>query len=132
MSPTHLLISKISHTCQEICDIKRTRKPKSIVKANNVKIMDEGEMTDQKETPEPDSNSFARGDSNDGDGSDGTYSSHSILCPHEPSNLCTPSHHAPSLPSPSPAPFGSTLSPPGDRSPTPASKITTLTPASLW
>ena len=77
--------------------------------------MDKGAKTDQKETPEPNSNNFARGDSNDEDVSDGTCSSHSTLCPHVLSSLNNPSHHAQSPPSLSPVPSESTPTPPGDR-----------------
>ena len=47
----------------------------------------------------------------------------------EPNNLDTPSHHAPIPPFPNPAPSESTLEPPRDLSPSPASRIVTLTPS---
>ena len=47
MSQTQTLISKISHICQEICDIKVRTEPKSIDKTHNYTntIMDEGDKT---------------------------------------------------------------------------------------
>ena len=130
MSRIQLLTSKISHICQEIRDIKSTRKPRSnsLSKAYTNTSMDEGQK-DWKSTWEPDSNSFATKDNDDGDGSDGTYSSHSKQCHHEPSNLDIPSHHAPSPPSPSPGPSGSTPTPPANLSPSPTSRTGTLTPS---
>ena len=88
-------------------------------------------QTNPNYTQEQDNSSSAKEGSGDEDGWDETYSSHSKQCHYEPNNPYIPSHHAPSLPSPSPEPSGSTLSPPGDRSPAPASKIMTLTPSSL-
>ena len=87
MSQTQLLTSKISHICQEIHDIKSVRKPKSNLSIQNYVNtgLDEGQK-DQTSIREPSSNSFAMEGNNDGDGSGGTYSSHSTLCPHEPSN----------------------------------------------
>ena len=65
------------------------------------------------------------------DGLGETYSFHSKLHHHEPNNPGTPSHHAPVPPSPNPVPSESSLEPPGDLSPSPASKIVTETPSSL-
>ena len=130
LSRIQLLTTKISHICQEIHDIKRARKPKSNSLAKKITntCMDEGRKG-QKSTQEPNSNSFATEDNNDGDGSDGTYSSHSKQCHHEPSNLDIPSHHALSPPSLSPGPSGSTPTPPANLSPSPTSRIGTLTPS---
>ena len=60
LSWTHWLISKISHICQEICDIKSRRKPKSKISIPNTTrtSLDEGE-TDQNYTQEPGSNNSA-------------------------------------------------------------------------
>ena len=113
VSRTHLLISKISHVCQEIHDIKRRQKLTTIGKTSNNTIMDEGQ-TNLNCTQEQDNNSSAKEGSGDEDGWDETYSSHSKQCHHEPNNPCIPSQHAQSLPSPSPVPSESTLSPPGD------------------
>ena len=129
LSQTHLLISKISHICQEIHDIKRRQKPTSIGKTSNNTIMDKGQ-TNLDCTQEQDNNSSAKEGSGDVDGWDETYSSHSRLCHHEPNNPCIPSHHAPSLPFPNPGPSENSPEPPGDRSPSPASKIETETPSS--
>ena len=130
MLQIHLLTSKISHVFQEICDIKTRREPKSIARTGNNTFMDEGQ-TNLNCTQEQDNNSSAKEGSGDEDGWDETYSFHSKQCHCEPNNLDIQSHHAPSLSSLSPAPSGSTLLPPGDLSPIPASKITTSTPASL-
>ena len=92
--------------------------------------MDKGGRIDQNYTPEPDSNDSAKEGSNGGDGLDGTCSSHSRQCHHEPSNLYPPSHHAPTPPSLNPVPSESILMPPGDLSPSPASRIVTETPSS--
>ena len=129
MSQTQLLISKISHTCQEIHDIKRRRQLKSINQANNVTTMDEGDKTDLMGTQEPSSNNSAKEGSNDEGSSGDTYFSHSKQYHCEPNNLDTPSHHAPTPPSPNPVPSESTLEPPGDLSPSPTSRIATLTPS---
>ena len=132
LSRIHLLTSKISHVCQEICDIKERRTPKS----NSAKrtytrtILDEG-WTDQNYAQEPDSNSSAKEGSDGEDGWGDTCSFHNRLCLHEPNNPNIPSHHAPIPPSPNPPPSESTLEPPGDLSPSPASRIVTLTPSSL-
>ena len=123
--------TKISHTCQEICDIKERSKPKSNSPSQNYTgtILDEGQ-TDWNYTQEQDSSSFAMEGSNDKDGWDDTCSSHSKLHHHEPNNHDTPSHHAPIPPSLNPAPSGSIREPPGDLSPSPASRIETETPSS--
>ena len=92
--------------------------------------MDEGQ-TDPNCTQEQDNNNSAKEGSVDEDGWNDTWSFHSKQCHHEPNNLNIPSHHAPSLLSLSPTPSGNTPTPPGDLSPSPASKITTSTPASL-
>ena len=113
MSQTHLLISKISHVCQEIHDIKRRQNPTSIGKTSNDTIVDEGQR-DPNCTQEQDNNNSAKEGSGDKDGWDETYSSHSKQCHHEPNNPCIPSHHAQSLPSLSPVPSENTPEPPGD------------------
>ena len=132
MSRIHLLISRISHVCQEICDIKEARKPKSnLFKPNYTNIsLDEGRK-DQNCTQEPGSNDSAKEDTGDEDDWGGTYSSHSTLCPHEPSNPDKPSRHAPTPPSLNPLPSESIRVPPGDLSPSPTSRIGTLTPSLL-
>ena len=65
-------------------------------------------------TQELGSSNFAKEDTGDGDGWGGTYSSHSTICPHEPSNPDNPSCHAPTPPSLNPPPSGSIPEPPGD------------------
>ena len=132
MSRIQFLTSKISHICQEIHDIKEGRKPKSnLMQGTNTNTkMDEGQ-TGLTNIQEPSSNSSAKEGSDGGDGWDETYSSHSKLHPLEPNNPDTPSHHAPTPPSLNPAPSESILEPPGDLSPSPASKIVTATPSSL-
>ena len=132
LSWIHLLISKISHVCQEIHDIKQTRKPKSnLLKPNYINTsLDEG-WKDWNCTQEPGSNSSAKEDSGDEGDWGNTYSSHSTLCRHEPSNPDNPSHHAPTPPSPNLPPSESIQEPPGDLSPSPASKIVTSTPSLL-
>ena len=132
VSRIHLLISKISHVCQEICDIKEARKPKSnLLRPNYTNTSLDKGQTDQNYIQEPGSNNSAKEDTGDEDDWGGTYSSHSTLCPHEPSNPDNPSHHAPIPPSSNPLPSESIREPPGDLSPSPASKIVTLTPSSL-
>ena len=91
--------------------------------------MDEGKKANLNCTQELDSNSSAKESSHGGDGLGDTYSLGSIQYHHEPNNPCTPSHHAPVPPSLNPAPSGSTQMPPGDLSPSPASKIETETPS---
>ena len=132
MSQIRLLTSRISHVCQEICDIKEARKPKSnLFKPNYTNTsLDKGQK-DWSCTQELGSNNSAKEDTGDGDDWGGTYSSRSTLCPHEPSNPNNSSRHAPTPPSPSLPPSGSIREPPGDLSPSPASKIVTLTPFSL-
>ena len=132
MSRIRSLTSKISHICQEIRDIKNQRKPQtniSIRSYTSTGLVEE--QTNPNYTLERDNNSSAKEDTDDEDGWGGTYSSHSTLCPHEPSNPDNPSHHAPVPPSPNPPPIESILEPPGDLSPSPASKIATLSPSSL-
>ena len=132
VSQIQFLTSKISHICQEICDIKSMKKPQShSVESNYVNTCGDEEQTSQNYTREPDSNNSAKEGSDDEGGLGDTYSSHSTQYPHEPSNPYTPSHHAPVLPSPNPPPSESILEPPGDLSPSPASRITTLSPSSL-
>ena len=122
----------ISHTCQEIHDIKKRRRPKSIAKIHNYTntIRDEGKKTSQNCTQVPDSNSSARESINDEDGSGDTYSLGSKLYHCEPNSPDTPSHHAPTPPSLNPAPSESTPMLPGDLFPSPASRIETATPSS--
>ena len=95
-----LLTSKISHVCQEIHDIKEARNPKSnLFKPNYTNTsLDEGQK-DRNCTQELGSNNSAKEDTGDGDDWGGTYSTHSTLCPHEPSNPDNPSCHAPTPPS---------------------------------
>ena len=92
--------------------------------------LDKGQK-DQNYTQDPDSSNSAKEGSNDGDGLGGTYSFHSTLCHREPINPSNPSHHDPIPPSLNPTPSESIQEPPGDLSPSPASKIATLTPSSL-
>ena len=81
-------------------------------------------------TREPNSSSSAKEGSDDRDDLGATYSIHSRLYPREPSNPDNSSHHAPIPPSLNPPPFGSTPEPPGNLSPSPASRIVTLIPSS--
>ena len=132
MSRIQLLTSKISHICQEICDIKTWKKPQTNIAIQN--YTNTGLVEEQispNYTRGPDSSNSAKEGSDDEDGLGETYSSHSKLCHHEPNNPGTPSHHAPTPPSPNPAPSESILEPPGDLSPSPASRIVTGTPSSL-
>ena len=82
-------------------------------------------------TREPNSSSFAMEGNNDGGDWGDTYSSRSTQYHHALSNLNDPSHHAPVPPSPNPEPSESILEPPGDLSPSPASRIVTETPSLL-
>src|ERR1700743_3218888 len=91
---------------------------------------DEGQ-TNQKSTRELGNNSSAKEGSNDEDGLGDTYSSRSTQYHHEPNNPDNSSHHAPIPPSPNQPPSESILEPPGDLSPSPASRIGTSTPSSL-
>ena len=132
LSRIQLLTSKISHICQEIRDIKSRRRPQTNIAIRN--YTNTGlvkEQTSQNYTREPDSSNFAKEGSDGVDGLGEIYSSHSKLRHREPNNPDTPSHHAPTPPSPNPAPSESNLEPPGDLSPSPASKIVTETPSSL-
>ena len=118
MSRIQLLTSKISRICQEIRDIKSRRRPQTniaIRNYTNTGLVEE--QTSPNYTREQGSNSSAKEDTSDGGDWGGTYSSHSTLCPHEPSNHNNPSHHAPIPPSPNPPPSESILEPPGDLSP---------------
>ena len=132
LSRIQFLTSKISHICQEIHDIKNAKKPKSnlLRKTNSFTKKDKGQK-DRNCTQEPGSNNSAKEDIDDRDGWGGTYSSHSTLCPHEPNNPDNSSHHAPTPPSPNPAPSENIPEPPGDLSPSPTSRIGTSTPSSL-
>ena len=132
MSRIQLLTSKISHICQEICDMKSRRKPQS-----NISIrcftstgLDEAQKG-QNYTPEQDSSNSAKEGNNGEDGWGETCSSRSTPHPPEPNNPYIPSHYAPTPPSLNPPPSGSILEPPGDLSPSPASKIATLIPSLL-
>ena len=132
LSLIQLLTSKISHICQEICDIKSRRKPQTNIAIRNYTNtgLVEGQ-TSQNYTRAPDNDNFAK-EGSDGEGGLGEIcSSHSKLCHHVPNNLNTPSHHAPIPPSPNPPPSESILEPPGDLSPSLASRIVTLSPSSL-
>ena len=132
LSRIRLLTSKISHICQEICDIKSRRKPQTNIAIQNYTNtgLVEGQ-TNRNYTRAPDNNNSAKEGSDDEDGLGETYSSHSKLCHRAPNNVDIPSRHAPSLPSPNPPPTESILEPPGDLSPSPASRIATLSPSSL-
>ena len=132
LSQIHLLISKISHICQEIHDIKSRRKPKSNSAGQNYTstILDKGQ-TSQNYTQEPDSSNSAKEGSNGEDGWGETCSSCSTLHHSEPNNPNTPSCHAPIPPSPNLAPSESIQEPPGDLSPSPTSRIGTLIPSLL-
>src|ERR1700743_585376 len=131
VSQIQFLTSKISHICQEICDIKSKKKPQShLMDSNYVNACRDRERTGQNYTREPDSNNSAKEGSGDEGGWDETCSSHSKLCHHEPNNLDNSSHHVPSLPSPSPTLSGNTPLPPAILSPSPTSKIGTSTPSS--
>ena len=112
--------------------MKSSKKPKSnSLTQNYTNIhLDKG-LKDLTNTWEPSSSSFAMEGNNDGDGSGDTYSAHSTQYHHAPSNLNTPSHHAPVPPSPNLVLSESILEPPGDLSPSPASRIATETPSSL-
>ena len=126
------LTSKISHICQEIRDIKSRKQPQTNIAIRNYinTGLAEGQ-TNRNYTREPDSNNSAKEGSDGVDGLGGTYSFHSKLHHREPNNPDTPSRHAPTPPSPNPAPSESSLEPPGDLSPSPASRIVTETPSSL-
>ena len=130
VSQIQLLTLKISHICQEICDIKSTRKPKSnlLWGTNSITSLNK-EQKDRNCTQELVSNNSAKENIDGRDGWGGTYSSHSTLCPHEPNNPDSSSHHAPIPSSPNLPPSESILEPPGDLSPSPASKIVALTPS---
>ena len=132
MSRIQLLTSKISHICQEIRDIKSKRKPQSNLANQNYTStgLDEVQI-DRNYTPEPDNSNSVKEGSDGEDGWGGTYSSRSKLHPPEPNNPNNPSHHAPVSPSPNPLPAESILEPPGDLSPSPASRIVTLSPSLL-
>ena len=132
LSRIQLLTSKISHICQEIRDRKTRRKPQSNLSTQSYTSTGLDEVQkDQNYTPEQDSSNSAKEGNNGEDGWGGTCSSRNIPHPPEPNNPCTPSHHAPSPPSPNPLPSESILEPPGDLSPSPASRITTLSPSLL-
>ena len=132
VSRIQLLTSKISHICQEIRDIKSRRRPQTNIAIQNYTNtgLVEGQ-TNPNCTQVPDSNNFAKEGSNDEDGLGETYSSHSKQCHRAPNSPDIPSHHAPSLPSPNPLPSESILEPPGDLSPSPTSRIATLSPSLL-
>ena len=131
LSRIRLLTSKISHICQEICDIRDARKAKSnLLWGTSTSTLLNEAQTNQTSTREPNSSSSAKEGSDDEGGWDETCSSHSKLCHHEPNNLSNSSHYAPSLPSPSPTPSGSTPSPPATPPPSPISRIGTSTPSS--
>ena len=132
MSQIQSLTSKISHICQEIRDIKSRRRPQTNIAIQNYTNtgLVEGQ-TNPNYTRAPDSNNFAKEGSDDEDGLGETYSSHSKLCHRAPNNPDIPSHHAPSLPSLSPPPSESIVEPPGDLSPSPTSRIATLSPSLL-
>ena len=132
MSRIQSLTSKISQICQEIRDIKEARRPKSnLFKSNYTNTsLDEGRK-DRNCTQELGSSSSAREDNDDGGDLGDTYSSCSTQYHPAPNNLDKTSHHAPIPPSPNLSPSESILEPPGDLSPSPASRIATETPSSL-
>ena len=132
LSRIQFLTSKISHICQEIHDIKNRRKPQtniSIQNSTSTGLVEE--QTNRNYTRAPDNNNFAKEGSGDEDGWGGTCSFHSKLCRCAPNSPNIPSHHAPSLTSLNPPPSESILEPPGDPSPSPTSRIATLSPSSL-
>ena len=131
LSQIQLLTSRIPHVCQEICDIKEAKKTRSnlLQRTYTSTHLDEVQ-TNQTNTQEPNSSSFAKEGSDDEGGLGDIYSSRSIQYHHEPSNPDNSSRHAPVPPSLNPLPVGSNLEPPGDLSPSPASKIGTSTPSS--
>ena len=132
LSRIQFFTSKISHICQEIRDIKRQRNPQTNIAIQNYTNTGVVEwLTNRNYTRAPDNNNSAKEGSNDEEGLGETYSSHSKQCHCAPNSLDIPSHHAPSLPSPNPPPAESILEPPGDLSPSPASRIATLSPSSL-
>ena len=98
LSRIQSLTSKISHICQEIRDIKSRKRPQTNIAIRNYinTGLAEGQ-TNRNYTQEPDSNNSAKEGSDGGDDLGETYSSHSKLCHHEPSNPDIPSHHAPSV-----------------------------------
>ena len=66
MSRIHLLISKISHVCQELHDIKEARKPKSnLLTPNYTNTSLDERQKGQNYTQEPGSNNSAKEDSSD-------------------------------------------------------------------
>ena len=132
LSRIQLLTSKISHICQEICDIKAGRRPQSNLLSQGYTStgLDEAQK-DQNCTLEQGSSNFAKEGNDDEDGWGGTCSSRNIPHPPEPNNPYTPSHHAPFPPSPNPPLSESILEPPGDLSPSPTSRIVTLSPSLL-
>ena len=83
LSRTQSHVSNISCICQEICDIKRRQKPKSILGTATNTYMDKGQ-TNLNCTLEEDNNNSAKEGSNDGDDLGDTYSSHSTQYHHEP------------------------------------------------
>ena len=95
VSGIQLLTSEISHICQEICDIKSRRKPKSnsVNQSYTSTLLDKG-WTSQNYTRELNSNNSAKEGSNGEDGWGETCSSHSKLCHHEPNNPDIPLCHA--------------------------------------
>ena len=132
MLQIQLFTSKISHICQEICGIKSRRKPQSNLANRNYTSTGLDEVQkDQNYTQEPDSSNSAKEGSSGEDGWGGTCSSRSTLHLPEPNNPDIPSHHAPIPPSLNPALSESILEPPGDLSPSPTSRIGTLTPSLL-
>src|ERR1700743_2419475 len=87
LSRIQLLTSKISHICQEICDIKEARKAKSnLLWGTSTSTNSVEAQTSTTSPQEQTTSSSAREDSSDEDDWGGTYSPHSTLCPHEPSN----------------------------------------------
>ena len=112
--------------------MKSRRKPQSNISNQSYTStgLDEAQK-DQNYTLEQDSSNSAKEGNNGEDGWGETCFSRSTTHPPEPNNPYIPSHHAPTPPSPNPPPSESILEPPGDLSPSPASKIATLIPSSL-
>ena len=83
LSRIQLLTSKISHICQEICDIKCRRKPQSNLANQHYTSTGLDEVqTNQNYTPEQDSSNSAKEGSGGEDGWGGIYSSNSICQGH--------------------------------------------------
>ena len=95
------LISNISHIYQEIYDIKRKTKPRSIANSNKyTKVhLELGNKTNPSYTLEQDSSNSAKMDNGGRDGLGDICSSHNIPHHHSPNNPDNSLHHAPAPPS---------------------------------